>query len=196
MFVINVCNSILCLYIPVEHVSFVLRFRLIFFRFSAKRFSLTFLRFQTKTKMSGAPRVRRFCLKFFSGSQRKIFPVSNENENERRNPECYRQKRTRTERMSKLTISNSGDSAMMTSEGLKTDNHEQRRWVRLSGFHERISVEIPWKLLILPVERLKLFKPARIFKLLWSPSIDSKEPIPPGYVAWRAGTTNLFLLVS
>jgi hypothetical protein len=37
---------------------------------------------------------------------------------------------------------------------------------------------------------------ARIFKLLRSPRIDSKEPIPPGCVAWRAGTTNLFLLGS
>ncbi len=29
---------------------------------------------------------------------------------------------------------------------------------------------------------------ARIFKLFWSPGIDSKEWIPPAYVAWRAGT--------
>ncbi len=35
----------------------------------------------------------------------------------------------------------------------------------------------------------------RIFKLLRSPRIDSKS-IPPGCVAWRAGTTNLFLLGS
>ncbi len=37
---------------------------------------------------------------------------------------------------------------------------------------------------------------ARIFKHLWSPGIDSKEPIPPGCVAWRAGTITLFLLGS
>jgi len=37
---------------------------------------------------------------------------------------------------------------------------------------------------------------ARIFKHLWSPGTDSKEPIPPGCVAWRAGTTTLFLLSS
>jgi hypothetical protein len=37
---------------------------------------------------------------------------------------------------------------------------------------------------------------ARIFKLLRNPRIDPKEPIPPGCVAWRAGTTNLFLLGS
>ncbi len=37
---------------------------------------------------------------------------------------------------------------------------------------------------------------ARIFKLLWSPEIDSKGTIPPPYVAWRAGTTTLFLLGS
>ncbi len=34
------------------------------------------------------------------------------------------------------------------------------------------------------------------FKLLRSPRIDSKEPIPPGCVAWRAGTTTLCLLGS
>ncbi len=36
----------------------------------------------------------------------------------------------------------------------------------------------------------------RIFKLLKSPRIDSKEPIPPDCVAWRAGTSTLFLLGS
>ena len=35
---------------------------------------------------------------------------------------------------------------------------------------------------------------AIIFKRLWSPGIDSKESIPPAYVAWRAGTTTLFLV--
>jgi len=35
-----------------------------------------------------------------------------------------------------------------------------------------------------------------IFKLLRNPGIDSKESIPPAYVAWRAGTTILFLLGS
>jgi hypothetical protein len=34
----------------------------------------------------------------------------------------------------------------------------------------------------------------RIFKHLWSPGTDSKEWIPPAYVAWRAGTITLFLL--
>jgi hypothetical protein len=37
---------------------------------------------------------------------------------------------------------------------------------------------------------------ARIFKLLRSPCIDSKESIPPAYVAGRAGTTTPFLLGS
>jgi hypothetical protein len=36
----------------------------------------------------------------------------------------------------------------------------------------------------------------RIFKRLWSPGIDSKESIPPAYVAWRAGTISLYLLGS
>ncbi len=47
------------------------------------------------------------------------------------------------------------------------------------------------------------FKPgkspwARIFKpvFFWSPGIDSKEWIPPAYVAWRAGTITLFFLGS
>jgi hypothetical protein len=35
-----------------------------------------------------------------------------------------------------------------------------------------------------------------IFKLLWSPEIDSEESIPPSYVAWWAGTRTLFLLGS
>ncbi len=34
---------------------------------------------------------------------------------------------------------------------------------------------------------------ARTFKCLWGPGIDSKEWIPPAYVAWRAGTITLFL---
>ncbi len=33
---------------------------------------------------------------------------------------------------------------------------------------------------------------AGIISLLWSPGIDSRESIPPAYVAWRAGTTTLF----
>jgi hypothetical protein len=37
---------------------------------------------------------------------------------------------------------------------------------------------------------------ARIFKLLVSPGADSKESVPPAYVAWRAGTTTPFLLGS
>jgi hypothetical protein len=37
---------------------------------------------------------------------------------------------------------------------------------------------------------------ARIFKRLLSPGIDTKELIPPAYVAWRAGTITLFLLGS
>ncbi len=35
-----------------------------------------------------------------------------------------------------------------------------------------------------------------IFKLLRGPGIDAKESIPPASVAWRAGTTTLFLLGS
>ncbi len=35
---------------------------------------------------------------------------------------------------------------------------------------------------------------ARIFKLLRSPRVNSKESTPPAYVAWQDGTTTLFLL--
>ncbi len=41
-----------------------------------------------------------------------------------------------------------------------------------------------------------LFSCADIFKLLRSPGSDSKKLILPTYVAWRAGTTTLFLLGS
>jgi hypothetical protein len=34
---------------------------------------------------------------------------------------------------------------------------------------------------------------AVFLKLLWSPGIDSKELIPPAYVAWRADTPTLLL---
>ncbi len=37
---------------------------------------------------------------------------------------------------------------------------------------------------------------ARTFKCLCGTGIDSKEWIPPTYVAWRAGTITLFLLGS
>jgi hypothetical protein len=33
---------------------------------------------------------------------------------------------------------------------------------------------------------------AQICKLLRSPGIDSKKSIPPGYIAWRDGTTTLY----
>ncbi len=36
---------------------------------------------------------------------------------------------------------------------------------------------------------------ARICKRLRSPGIDSKEPIPPGYVAYRAGPTNRIVVL-
>ncbi len=37
---------------------------------------------------------------------------------------------------------------------------------------------------------------AGIFKLISSPGIDSKQSIPPAFVAWRAGTTTLFQIGS
>jgi hypothetical protein len=48
--------------------------------------------------------------------------------------------------------------------------------------------------LVLPATRILVR--ARTFKFLRRPRIDSQEPIPPGCVVWRAGTTTLFLLGS
>ncbi len=48
----------------------------------------------------------------------------------------------------------------------------------------------PWE------EESYTFNWARIFKLVRSAKIDSKESILPAYVAWRTGTTTLFLLCS
>ncbi len=45
---------------------------------------------------------------------------------------------------------------------------------------------------ILPGQRIPRPTRARIF----SPGMDSKEPIPPAYVAWRAGTITIWLLGS
>ena len=52
-----------------------------------------------------------------------------------------------------------------------------------SGYHNLATV-------FLPLTRV------RICKRVKSLGIDSKESIPPGYVAWRAGTITLFLLGS
>jgi hypothetical protein len=41
-----------------------------------------------------------------------------------------------------------------------------------------------------PARQHKNWSRARISKRLWSPGIDSDGPIPPAYVAWRAGTSN------
>jgi hypothetical protein len=38
--------------------------------------------------------------------------------------------------------------------------------------------------------------PGPILKFHGSPGIDPKESIPPAYVAWRVGTSTLFLLGS
>ncbi len=45
-------------------------------------------------------------------------------------------------------------------------------------------------LLIAPPLHFTLVHRARICKRLRSPGIDSKESIPPAYVAWRADTSN------
>ncbi len=67
--------------------------------------------------------------------------------------------------------------------------HESRLWVLQVAIvrkDQEVRISSKWD----PPAR------ARIFKLVRSPEIDSKESIPPAYVAWRAGTTALFLLGS
>ncbi len=56
------------------------------------------------------------------------------------------------------------------------------------------SAKITWE--IFPDSETYKEPWARIFKRVWGPGIDSKEWIPPAYVAWRAGTITLFLLGS
>ncbi len=48
------------------------------------------------------------------------------------------------------------------------------------------------------MEEKKIFADHEVFeKIIRSPRIDFKEPIPPGYTAWRAGyMTTLFQLGS
>jgi hypothetical protein len=60
-------------------------------------------------------------------------------------------------------------------------------------FNARIKVPVPVLNLLLLVWGANR---ARIFKLLRNPKIDSKDSIPPACVAWRAGTTTLFLFGS
>ncbi len=45
-------------------------------------------------------------------------------------------------------------------------------------------------------ERYTCVEQSPYFKRLWSTGNDSKELIPPAYVAWQAGTLTLFLLGS
>jgi hypothetical protein len=69
--------------------------------------------------------------------------------------------------------------------------------MRRREFHHKRYTESPRKLWFCALNDLgcrRLHELARIFKGLWSPGIDSKESIPPAYVAWRAGTITLFLL--
>ncbi len=58
------------------------------------------------------------------------------------------------------------------------------------GLHKRLQIRA------LKYEFLHMKYRGGIFKLLRSPGIDSNESIPPAYVAWRAGTTTLFLFSS
>ncbi len=142
MFVINVCNSTVysaCI-CRLSMSALCSGFAWFFFGSQQSVFRSHFSVFKRKRKWAAHPRVRRFCLKFFpvliETVFAHIFPVSNEHENDRRTGilSVTDRKGRGLKRMSKFDISNSSDSAIMTSEVLKTDNHEQRRWVRLSGF--------------------------------------------------------------
>ncbi len=49
-------------------------------------------------------------------------------------------------------------------------------------------IPLSWSFIVTVQCTLYILYRARIFKRLWSLGIDSKEWIPPAYVAWRAGT--------
>jgi hypothetical protein len=66
----------------------------------------------------------------------------------------------------------------------------------LSRFCEQLVYILMIGLPILLQENRSTETKARILKLSRGPRIDSKEPILPGCVAWRAGTAALFLLGS
>ncbi len=55
----------------------------------------------------------------------------------------------------------------------------------MSLFHPRRRIQRRWRSWFRCGPRNNNI--ARIFKRLWGPEIDSKERIPPAYVAWRAG---------
>jgi hypothetical protein len=55
-----------------------------------------------------------------------------------------------------------------------------------TGMSYRLAKSIPWNRFL---GSLKI-KKTDDFKTFKEPRIDTKEPIPPGCVAWRAGTTN------
>ncbi len=65
--------------------------------------------------------------------------------------------------------------------------------------HQVVKIPVPYPAyysLTAHIQEHELPFRARIFKLLRGPTIESKEPILPGCVAWWAGTTTLFLLGS
>jgi hypothetical protein len=69
-----------------------------------------------------------------------------------------------------------------------------------SNFHKHLLFMLdPYKSFFLnfslPLDLAQAYR-GRIFKLLRSPKIDSKESITLAYVAWQAGKTTLFLLGS
>jgi hypothetical protein len=74
--------------------------------------------------------------------------------------------------------------------GLGQNAHKSLRDI-LSNLHK------PWKSSQINIKICQLqFNRTRIFLLLSSPRIYSKESILPSYVAWRASSTALFLLGS
>jgi hypothetical protein len=85
--------------------------------------------------------------------------------------------------------------AVLLCQELPHSSPAQALTLQFNGFHSTPSG--PGVLLeINPELILNCDIRVRIFKLLMSPRIDSKEPIPQGWVAWRAGMTTLFLLGS
>ncbi len=70
--------------------------------------------------------------------------------------------------------------------------------IQTTEIPQTIKVRPPQEILVLykSVNTLWACTQSLNFKLIRSPRIDSKEPIPLGCVACRAGTTTLFLLGS
>ncbi len=81
-----------------------------------------------------------------------------------------------------LVVTSAAGDGKLTNLFLRCMNPDMYKWTLLEGVY--------WSHLFSLYTVCIL---AGIFKFLWSPEIDSRVSILPAYVAWRAGTTTLFL---